>query len=623
MWLALRKSGCVKAQRVRHATWGQLPVLLVALASGLSAGAAPAGAAPADLDTSFNPCPPPRPTFPCDGIVAGAFAEQAYDVVVQQLGGKTFIVAAGGSEANDSGPFVVARYDDQGKPDKSFNACPPGVTDLCDGVVGTTKFGAGPAKRAAIQRDGKIVAVGAVGGDFLLVRYNPDGSLDDGPVGDGGLPDSDPSDRFGTDGSVKTDIAGAGDSGSDLAIQRDGKIVTVGTASISGRDFVVLTRHNPDGTLDDGGASDSSPGDSFRVPGVPPGLVTSAEGQGEAVAIQADGRVVAAGSTKIEGGDFLLVRYNRNGSLDDGFSGDSTPGDRWGIVTPGLVETDFAGQDDFARAVAIQADGKVVAAGRADVPGVAEEDFALARYEQDGSPDKSFNPCQLGQTTPCDGKRTHGVTASFPKGLSDVKIDLDGRIVAVGTAGDTFFLVRYKPGGGRDESFGNCGAVATPIAPPDPPVGLLDFARAVAIQPDGRIVTAGKGALFEIPAAFALVRYRGDGVGPYEPVVVAQQSCPLLVTRRRLARVPVGCPASRRRACRGTLTLRSRRARRLRIGARAYRVPVGRTRMVRVRISRHAMRVLRRRGSLRIRAIPRERTGRLLRARTYRLELAR
>ena len=89
------------------------------------------------------------------------------------------------------------------------------------------------------------------------------------------------------------------------------------------------------------------------------------------MAIQANGRIVAAGraGAGATGDDFALARYNPNGSLDTSFSGD------------GKQRTHFGGNEQ-ANGVAIQADGRIVAAGfvRVGEPGNQTEDFALARY---------------------------------------------------------------------------------------------------------------------------------------------------------------------------------------------------------------------------------------------------
>src|SRR5262245_24661714 len=184
----------------------------------------------------------------------------------------------------------------------------------------------------AVQADGKIVVAGSFQGiDFAVVRYNADGTLDA---------------TFGTGGKVITNF-GPGfttDAAQDLAIQSDGKIVVVGSSTNSvGTDFAVA-RYNADGTLDA----------SFGTGG----LVTTNFGgtsldAAQGVAIQADGKIVVTGSSNSASpqDDFAVVRYNADGSLDTGFG------------TGGKVTTDFAGSIDDAFAVALQADGKIVAAG--------------------------------------------------------------------------------------------------------------------------------------------------------------------------------------------------------------------------------------------------------------------
>ena len=137
---------------------------------------------------------------------------------------------------------------------------------------------------------------------------------------------------FSGDGKQTTDFGGA-DAAAAVAMQADGKIVVAGS---SGGDFA-LARYGADGALDPSFSGD--------------GLVTTDLGgtdAGQGVAIQADGRIVVAGSS---GGNFALARYTAGGGLDPSFSGD------------GLQTTDF-GADDGATAVAIQADGRIVAAGR-------------------------------------------------------------------------------------------------------------------------------------------------------------------------------------------------------------------------------------------------------------------
>ena len=132
------------------------------------------------------------------------------------------------------------------------------------------------------------------------------------------------------------------------------------------------------------------------------------------MAIHADGKIVAAGYVLIGSlFDFGLARYNTDGSLDTTFDGD------------GKVTTDFGDSED-ARGVAIQADGKIVAAGS------TLGDFALARYNTDGSLDTTFGS---------DGK----VTTDFGDGDSarGIAIRGDRRLVAVGSALGDFAVARY------------------------------------------------------------------------------------------------------------------------------------------------------------------------------------
>ncbi|WP_323188224.1 hypothetical protein [Streptomyces sp. NBC_00249] len=221
-----------------------------------------------------------------------------------------------------------------------------------DGKV-TTDFGGDDAAHAvALQTDGKITVVGAKGidgaSDFALARYNTNGSLDT---------------SFGTDGMVTTDF-GANDGAVKTAVQADGRIVAVGVnfSGVGGGD-VVLARYNTGGSLDTSFDTD--------------GKVTTDFGggfeQAWAVALQTDGRLVTMGDTIPSGPggrDWGLVRYNTDGSLDTNFNGD------------GKVTTDFTGTDDQAFGVAVQADGKIVAAGSTNTS--SGKDIALARYAGGG-----------------------------------------------------------------------------------------------------------------------------------------------------------------------------------------------------------------------------------------------
>jgi uncharacterized delta-60 repeat protein len=208
-----------------------------------------------------------------------------------------------------------------------------------------------------------------------------------------------------------------------------------------------------------------------------------------AVAIQADGKLVVAGAANVNGSlDFAVARYDSDGSRDTGFG------------TDGRVTTDFGSVWERATSVAIQSDGKIVVAG-GSVVGLFN-DFALARYNPDGTLDASFGTAGTVLTD-------FGVSAQ----AYSMVVQPDGRIVVAGEAnidgGDNFELVRYKSDGSLDESFGAGGKVSTDF-------GLAEqgFSYAqgysLAIQPDGKLVVAGS-AYIDTGFDAALARYESTG----------------------------------------------------------------------------------------------------------------
>jgi len=302
--------------------------------------------------------------------------------------------------------------------------------------------------------------------------------------------DGDLDPTFGTGGMVTTDLNRSTDIANAVAIQADGKLVVVGQTyknnDFSNEDFVV-TRYNTDGTLD------TTFGNGGRVRTDFPGLAAVPS----SVVIQADGKIVVAGGafplfTFL--GNFELVRYNSNGSLDRSFG------------NGGIVTTTFP-EGSYAFDVALQSDGKIVAAGTVFVdfnPGdLSDTDFALARYNSDGSLDTTFGS---GGT----------VTTDFFGNEDDafsILIQPDGKIVAVGSANDpaTFYdfaAARYLSNGTIDTTFGVAGKVSTDFGDQN-----FDRARSAALQADGKIVAAG----FAISQNggvqnFAVARYTSNGV---------------------------------------------------------------------------------------------------------------
>lgn len=340
------------------------------------------------------------------------------------------------------------------------------------------------ASSLAIQNDGKIVAAGfSNDADFnpilAVARYDTSGSLDP---------------AFGSGGKVA--VSGvylhsldfnSYSANVDVALQQDGKIVVVCalSTSLSRTDFGIVR-------LDTSG----DPDPTFGVGGI---VLTDFFGNDDganSVAIQQDGKIVVAGiATNAVGvGDFALARYDSNGSLDPGFG------------SGGKVTTDFAGFYDVANGVAIANDGKIVAVGAAAFDLTYKRDFAVARYNTDGSLDSSFDG---------DGKATFHLSQEYAIASSVVIQPSDGKIVVAGGAVipnnlgyfSDFALVRYDEFGIPDPTFGNAGIVLSDF-------GGSEYANDVVLQDDGKIVAAGyrqDPADIELAHDFCLARYDTNG----------------------------------------------------------------------------------------------------------------
>jgi uncharacterized delta-60 repeat protein len=383
------------------ATMGSLAAALLLLGV-FSAGAQ---AAPGDLDVTFSG----------DGKQTTAFGgSDGANGVALQPNGKT--VAVGFAlTGTGGGRFALARYNPNGSLDTSFSA---------DGRVFTNFRGSGEgANGVAIQPNGKIVVVGVATGDddddFALARYNPNGSLD-------------PS--FSGDGKQRTQFANGGEA-RGMALQPNGKIVAVGGsgAGPNGAGDYALARYNPNGSLDTSFSGDGKQTTDF-------GRIRP--GQAHGVALQGDRKIVAVGDGPDRfSNSFTLARYNPNGSLDTSFSGNGKQLTNFGDST-----------SDGARGVALQGDGKIVAVGYAGFEGGA---FALARYNPDGSLDTSFSGDGMETTEFPFGGVANGLALQ-----GDGKIVAVGGAFS-STFGGDFALARYNPNGSLDTSFSGDGTQTT------------------------------------------------------------------------------------------------------------------------------------------------------------------
>jgi uncharacterized delta-60 repeat protein len=219
----------------------------------------------------------------------------------------------------------------------------------------------------------------------------------------------------------------------------------------------------------------------------------SADDGAAGVAIERDGRIVLAGGSdqSQSGADFAIAMLRSGGGFASGFSGD-------GRRVIGFGNGSGA---DGAAGVAIQGDGKIVAAGGSDQGGNAQ--FAVARVRQNGALDKSFSG---------DGRRTFGFgNGTLGDGAAAVAIQHDGKIVVVGGSDQggngQFAVTRLLPDGRFDKSFSGDGRRTFGFKN-----GTLgDGAAAVAIQRDGRIVVAGGSAQTGTGGDFAVARLLPSG----------------------------------------------------------------------------------------------------------------
>jgi uncharacterized delta-60 repeat protein len=376
------------------------------------------------------------------------------------------ILVAGVAVVNGGTDFALAHYDSSGTLDTSFGT---------GGKVTTAFDFPGNFDRVFTvvpQPDGKFVAVGSTVmnpfANFALARFNANGTLDA---------------SFGTGGIVTTGF-GVSAEATSAAVQADGKIVAAGFANLDGAHDFALVRYNSNGTLDASFGTGGKVTTAFLSQGF-------SEAQANSVAVQPDGRIVAAGNAMVGGAfDFALARYNSNGTLDASFG------------TGGRVTTDFAGANDQAESVAVQPDGRIIAAGAAGLFINRGFDFALARYNSNGTLDTSFGT---------SGKVTTDFAGAndVPSEPSAIALQGDGKIVVVGQTFvggfSDFALVCFNSNGTLDASFGTGGKVTTNFASAD------DVPFSVAVQPDGNIVVAG-GATINGRADFALARYVGGAV---------------------------------------------------------------------------------------------------------------
>jgi uncharacterized delta-60 repeat protein len=295
--------------------------------------------------------------FGTDGKVMtplGSFASAS--AVDLQRDGKIVVAGVTSTGKGFGLAIAIVRFNRDGSPDSSFGIGGQVQTEVAGGAA--------VARAMAIQRDGRIVVAGyryapnGSGGPVhgvLLLRYRQDGSLDP-TLGRGG---------------IVTTLVDGGGTGTALVLQRDGRIVVAGTTIREFTDVgppfhdpsdVAVLLYRADGGLDP----------SFGLGGIVTTHVGS-DGVADSVALRRDGRILVARSTTLSAtfgqrSVFTVLGYSANGSLDSRFG-------RHGVVT-----TAFRGTRAAAYDIAIQRNGKAVAAGESDGAHRSRPGFALARY---------------------------------------------------------------------------------------------------------------------------------------------------------------------------------------------------------------------------------------------------
>ena len=307
---------------------------------------------------------------------------------------------------------------------------PDGTFDMSFGTKN------GGLNAIAFQKDGKLVGAG-IYSSLEIQRFNQDLSFDN---------------SFGINSSLVFPSGPLlyGPDPKDITFQKDGKILVAGIMENAKDDHFGLVRINVNGTIDS----------TFDIDGIVQAPHSFA--YATALVVQDDGKILVAGTTFGKSVDFVLFRFNIDGSIDNKFGNNGT------------IYTSFGQNADYGQDIAIQSNGKIIVAGSTQQPGTSG-DFALARYHSNGSLDSTFGVF---------GK----VVSSFRNGndiatsmilQKDDKIILYGKSFNSMTGQNDGLIVRY-------DSIGN---IENTLFIPN--LNVTSFSGAVALQNDGKVVVIG------------------------------------------------------------------------------------------------------------------------------------
>lgn len=337
-----------------------------------------------------------------------------------------------------------------------------GSLDLTFGGTGMVISDEGWGRSVDIQNDGKIIVAGyksnGLNSDFSVIRFNIDGTVDN---------------SFGNNGRVSFAFGNSLDRAYSVKVQGNGKILVAGCSNVNAGNVFSLARLNSDGTFDE----------NFGQNGLVMTEFVNVNYAGPArIALQANEKIILAGSARTDTtiiGNFALVRYNIDGSLDSTFG------------NAGKIATSLGNNVELFSMV-VQADDKIVICGLSN----NYNDFVLIRYNSEGSMDSTFGNAGV-VLTPMQ-------SCEYPS----IAIRSDGKIFLSGTTyymhKNTFVLIRYNTDGSIDSSFGDSGKVLTNVGMDN------DYSSKIVLQSDNKIIVTGY-FVAQAVTNIAIIRYIESG----------------------------------------------------------------------------------------------------------------
>lgn len=356
-------------------------------------------------------------------------------------------------------PLVTAQ---PGYPDPTFSG--DGRLNFKQPNTGVTNWG----HCLAIQQDNKIIACGGsfLNGfsDNLLIRLNVDGSLDE---------------AFGNQGVVQDNLNSDYDFVNAMAIQPDGKILTTGLSrGPAGSLTFALVRYKPNGSRDS----------TFGTQGVVKTIFGNNLASAEDIILQPDGKIIVTGYVQIGSGNAIgIVRYNANGSLDNTFNGD------------GKLIYSVNAYSCRSFSLALESNGNILIAGKTFLSNTTSKGtYFISRLLSNGTIDPFFGT---------DGVVIGDFSSDFFTEYTCMTLEPGGKIIAAGAVDTAWYMVRHHPDGTLDNSFGTNGVVLNSNT-------LLSYGiRAIALQPDGKIIVTGRITnQAGTESLFAIIRYLENGL---------------------------------------------------------------------------------------------------------------